>query len=366
MRRSVTTCDTVQQNRCGFWQVGKIQHHTCIHGTCDPKTVGLPAPVQNTNCIVWVVGCVVLVRCDVQCHCGVSLCGASCCVGCRVCCPRTVWCMVLLRGASHCVGCGVYCSCMVYCTVSLHYAHAVWDVVLMPSLVPSLVVLSLILVLCIVPCVHMSCAMSLSHHVLHSELLLLHVLCGEPLLCSVLYCDTMVWHWYGEPTHKWTVSCERKKNLMTYHSCQCQHITMPWRPRGAMLVLGKFGLVWFGPYLPKPETKLFGFSWKFQNQNQNQYKPFISVWFGSNSVWNHLLWQLQPEQVCTVSWHWLSHLLLTPPCSSIKPIILDESPAKHRTKITQAQPSTWPTSFPPAWFHPFLTFCCLFSATHIT
>jgi len=30
-----------------------------------------------------------------------------------------------------------------------------------------------------------------------------------------------------------------------------------------LLVLGKFGLVWFGPFFPKPETKLFGFSQNF-------------------------------------------------------------------------------------------------------
>jgi len=29
------------------------------------------------------------------------------------------------------------------------------------------------------------------------------------------------------------------------------------------IVLGKFGLVWFRPFFPKPETELFGFSQNF-------------------------------------------------------------------------------------------------------
>jgi hypothetical protein len=50
------------------------------------------------------------------------------------------------------------------------------------------------------------------------------------------------------------------------------------------LVLGKFGLVRFEPFLAKPETKPFGFCQKFSNPNPNRYKPFESVWFGLNSV----------------------------------------------------------------------------------
>src|SRR5712671_1426507 len=38
-------------NGCGFWQVSKIRHCTCTHRTHDPKTVGLPAPMQNTKYI---------------------------------------------------------------------------------------------------------------------------------------------------------------------------------------------------------------------------------------------------------------------------------------------------------------------------
>jgi len=37
----------------------------------------------------------------------------------------------------------------------------------------------------------------------------------------------------------------------------------------AILVLGKFGLVWFGPYFPKLETKLFSFWQNFPNPNPN-------------------------------------------------------------------------------------------------
>jgi len=107
-----------------------------------------------------------------------------------------------------------------------------------------------------------------------------------------------------------------------------------------MIVLGKFDLVWFRPFFPKLETKLFGFSQNFWNQNQNRLKPFVLVWFGSNLVWDHFVWQLWPGQVCAVSWHqltkWLQPLPLLPLHSSIKPLILEELPAKHRTKITQA------------------------------
>ena len=44
-----------------------------------------------------------------------------------------------------------------------------------------------------------------------------------------------------------------------------------------VLVLEKFGLVWFRPFFPKPETELFGFSQNFWNQNQNRLKLFVSV-----------------------------------------------------------------------------------------
>ena len=54
--------------------------------------------------------------------------------------------------------------------------------------------------------------------------------------------------------------------------------------QGYRVVLGKFGLVRFEPFLAKPETKPFGFCQKFSNPNPNRYKPFESVWFGLNSV----------------------------------------------------------------------------------
>ena len=52
---------------------------------------------------------------------------------------------------------------------------------------------------------------------------------------------------------------------------------MEVRARGKVIVLGKFGLVRFEALFAKPETKLFGFSQIFRNQNRNRIKPFDAV-----------------------------------------------------------------------------------------
>ena len=58
-----------------------------------------------------------------------------------------------------------------------------------------------------------------------------------------------------------------------------------------VLVLGKFGLVWFEALFAKPETKPFVFSQIFQNQNQNRSKLFdaVSNGFKPGLNRNHLI-----------------------------------------------------------------------------
>ena len=52
----------------------------------------------------------------------------------------------------------------------------------------------------------------------------------------------------------------------------------------SVLVLGKFGLVRFEPFLAKPETEWFGFSQDLPKPNLNRLKPFQIgfKWFETN------------------------------------------------------------------------------------
>ena len=73
----------------------------------------------------------------------------------------------------------------------------------------------------------------------------------------------------GHPTWLWT------KRPLGGPNPQAQQVVCRERPaRMVTLVLGKFGLVRFEPFLAKPETEWFGFSQDLPKPNLNRLKPF--------------------------------------------------------------------------------------------
>ncbi len=101
----------------------------------------------------------------------------------------------------------------------------------------------------------------------------MHVLILYGLLVhSKMFCGKLKfkikWEEYS-PEHDWEYATEVHAPQQVVDFYQKN----PMAPRVGVLVLRKFGLVWF-LFLAKPETEWFGLSQDLPNPNLNRLKPF--------------------------------------------------------------------------------------------